>query len=469
MDRLSPLDVSFVHLEDGDRTAHMHIASIGIFEGPAPDQDEIRDQLLDRLHLIPRYRQRLERVPLGLARPVWVDATDFDIGYHVRRTALPAPGGDAELRALVGRIVSQRLDRTKPLWEIWIVEGVAGGRWAMIGKVHHCMVDGVSGTELLVASLDLAAEPAAYERQEWEREETSTAGVVLDAVRSLVTSSAEQARAVRGAVRRPRQALRAIGDLATGLRSSARSIAGPGRTELTGPVGSHRVIAWAAVPLDEIKAVKGALGGTINDVVLGAITNGFRELLRSRGETVDGREVRTLIPVSVRATRADGAATGDGTFDNKVSAMFAALPVGIADPVERHVAIVSELSDLKESNQALAGKALTDLSVHAPALLHALGARVVAKAMASGPSPIQTVTTNIPGPQVPLYCRGRKMVRAYAYVPVAAPVRISVAIFSYDGEVTFGVTGDREVSPDVDVFARGIVDGVAQLVKASAP
>jgi WS/DGAT/MGAT family acyltransferase len=256
--------------------------------------------------------------------------------------------------------------------------------------------------------------------------------------------------------------------VAAGLRSSTGSIARQGGTELTGPVGPHRVVAWAAAPLEEIKTIRAALGGTVNDVVLGVVTNGFRELLRSRGEDVEGREVRTLVPVSVRTTRADGAATGDGTFDNKVSAMVAALPVGIDDPVERHHSLVAKLGDLKESNQALAGKALTDVSAHTPALLHALGARVVARTISTGPTPIQTVTTNIPGPQLPLFCCGRKLVHLYPYVPVAAPVRVSVSIFSYNGEVTFSVTGDRDVSADVDVLARGITHGIAELVEAAA-
>ncbi|MCU1453648.1 MAG: acyltransferase [Acidimicrobiales bacterium] len=469
MDRLSPLDVSFLHMEDADRSAHMHIASIGIFEGPVPAHHEITAAFADRLHLIPRYRQRVERVPLQLARPVWVDATDFDVDYHVRRTALAAPGGEAELSQLVGRIVSQRLDRTKPLWEIWVVEGLADGHWATIGKVHHCMVDGVSGAELMVVLLDLTPEITTYGPVEWEPQPIGTGEVVRDAVRSLATDSVEQVRALRRAVRRPAQVLHEVREVVSGVRSMSGAVKTQGDGELTGPIGSHRVVAWADASLDDVKAVRAGLGGTVNDVVLAAITNGFRRLLVARGDEVDGRVVRTLVPVSVRGTRDDGAAAGDGSFDNKVSAMFAALPVGLDDPVERLAAIRTELADLKESKQALAGEALTSLAGVAPAALLALGARVAGRAVASGPTPIQTVTTNVPGPQLPLYSLGRKMVRAYPYVPVAAPVRISVAIFSYDGTVTFSVTGDRDTSPDIDIVAAGITDGIAELVKLATP
>ena len=466
MDRLSPLDVSFLHIEDADRSAHMHIGSVAVFEGPPPPQAEMVAALVSRFHLVPRYRQRVQLVPLQLARPVWVDATDFDVHYHVRRTAVAAPGGDAQLRQLVGRIVSQRLDRTKPLWEIWIVEGLSGGQWAMISKVHHCMVDGVSATELMAALLSVTPETAPSDPVAWKPTPVTTGDITRDALHSLVTDTTEQVRAVRSAARRPAKVLHGLGEVLRSMRSMPTTLATSGNGALTGPVGSHRVVAWADAALDDVKQVRAALGGTVNDVVLAAVSNGYRELLLARGADVAGRVVRTMVPVSIRTRRADGAAHGDGTFDNKVSAMFASLPVGIADPGLRLTAIADQLAGLKQSKQALAGEALTSLSAIAPAALLALGARVAGRA-AGGRTPIETVTTNVPGPQLPLYSVGRKMLRVYPYVPVAAPVRTSVAIFSYDGQLTFSVTGDRDSAADVDIVAAGIAHGIEQLVALS--
>ena len=242
-------------------------------------------------------------MPFQLARPVWVDAVDFDIDYHLRRTALAAPGGELELQRLVGRICSQRLDRTKPLWEIWVVEGLADDRWAMINKAHHCMVDGVSGTELLALLLDLTPETPRHGPVDWSPHEVTSRDVTRDAARSLATDTAEQLRAVRSALRTPARAIRTVTDVVVGVRSLSGSVKTNSDSGLTGPVGSHRVVAWAAAPLSDVKAVRSTLGGTVNDVVLAAITNGFRELLLSRGESVDDRTVRTLIPVSVRGSR----------------------------------------------------------------------------------------------------------------------------------------------------------------------
>jgi WS/DGAT/MGAT family acyltransferase len=467
MDRLSALDVSFLHIEEADQSAHMHVASIGIFEGPAPDQSAIRQTLLDRLHLIPRYRQRVETVPFEVARPVWVDAADFDIDYHLRRSALSAPGSDEDLQALVGRIVSQRLDRAKPLWEIWIVEGLAGDQWAMIGKVHHCLVDGVSGAELLSTLLDFSADGAKHDAPEWEPSEPATGEVARDAIRSLVTDVGDQLRSVGHALRHPMQLVHEVGDVASGLRSMTGMIK-PQDGSLTGSVGPHRLVAWTDASLDDIKTIRRGFGGTVNDVMLTAIANGFRELLIARGEDIEGRAVRTLVPVSTRATRGDGAAAGDGELNNKVSAIFATLPVGEADPVERLVMIRDEMNELKASGQVHAGDAVTTLGGHAPAALLSLGEKVLVRGVSYVPFPVETVTTNVPGPQLPLYCVGQEMVRLYPFVPVASPLTIGVAIFSYNGQVHFTVTGDRDSAPDIDVLATGIEDGLAELLRLAA-
>jgi len=470
MDRMSPLDASFLHIEDSDRTVGMHIGSTAVFEGPAPDPATFSRTVEARLPLVPRYRQRVEAVPLGLGRPVWVDDADFALDYHVRRTALPAPGGEAELQRLVARLMSQRLDRTKPLWEMWVVEGLADGQWALMSKVHHCMVDGISGVELLAVLMDLspdAPDPAASDVVPWEPERApSRADLTLQTVGELATSQYEQLRVVGAMMRQPRRLLEPAGELVAGLRSLA-GLARPATSTLSGSIGPHRQVAWAETDLHTIKTIRAALGGTVNDVVLTAITRGFRDLLVGRGEDVAGKVVRTLVPVSVRATRSDGAAAHDGTFDNKVSAMFAELPVSLDDPVEVLAAIRQQLGDLKESKQAVAGEALTSLSGFAPPVLLGLGMRLAARVVTRTGN-VHTVTTNVPGPQLPLYSCGRLMLKAYPYVPIAAPMRIGVSIFSYNGSVTFGVTGDRDVSPDISTLAVGITTAIDDLASAAA-
>jgi diacylglycerol O-acyltransferase / wax synthase len=463
VDRLSPMDASFLHIEDD--VSHMHIASVAIFEGPAPSYGEVLAMIKGKLPLVPRYRQVVRSVPLDLGRPVWVDDPHFNIEYHVRHTALPAPGGEGELRKLVGRVMAQQLDRTKPLWEIWMVEGLEDDHWAMLSKTHHAMVDGVSGTDLLSVIMDTSPEPSSPQPDHWAAGPAPSAvGLAARAVIDMARSPYEQIRAVRASTRVPRQAARQLADVARGVLTFRGIVKPTPLSSLNGPIGPHRRYAWAATTVDDIKLVRKGLGGTFNDVVLTAITSGFRDLLLSRGESVD-RVVRTLVPVSVRPRDASGRAIGDGTFENKVSAMFAELPVGLADPVERLHAVRAQMAGLKESKQALAGEALTSLTGFAPPMLLALGTRLASRA---GQRNINTVTTNVPGPQTPLYVVGRRMIKAYPYVPLAGQIRIGVAIFSYDGQVTFGVTGDYDSAPDLDVLVDGIEEGMAELVKLSA-
>ena len=458
-DRLSPLDASFLHVEDS--VSHMHIGSVGIFDGPMPPFAEILSMIRGKLSLVPRYRQVVRFVPLHIARPVWVDDPHFSIDYHVRHTALPKPGSEDQLRALVGRVMSQQLDRDKPLWEIWVVEGVADGQWAMIAKTHHALVDGVSGTDLLAVIMDLSPEASPIPADEWEPAPEPTAPrLVADAVEGLLRSPYEQFRALRARTRVPRQALEQVAEVARGLTSMAGIVRPTPLSSLNGPLGPHRRYAWAATTVDEVKRVRKGLGGTFNDVVLAAITRGLRDLLLSRGESVD-RVVRTLVPVSVRPRAATGLAVGDGTMANKVSAMFAELPVGIDNPAERLAAISAQMEGLKESKEAVAGEALTSLSGFAPPMLLALGMRLAPRVAQRN---VNTVTTNVPGPQFPLYVRGRRMRKAYPYVPLAGQVRVGVAIFSYDGQVTFGITADRDSTPDIDVLCRGIGRGMDELL-----
>ncbi len=460
VDRLSPMDASFLHVEDS--VSHMHIASVAIFEGPPPAYDEVVAMVAGKLPLVRRYRQVVQFVPLDLGRPVWVDDPHFNIEYHVRHTALPAPGGEGALRKLVGRVMAQQLDRNKPLWEMWIVEGLEDGRWAMLSKTHHAMVDGVSGTDLLSVIMDTSPEPSTPLPDDWMPEPApSSRDLARQAVVDMVRSPYEQFRAVRASTRVPRQAARQIGEVARGVANMRGLIAPTPVSSLNGPIGPHRRWIWASTTVRDIKLVRKALGGSFNDVVLASITRGFRDLLLSRGESVD-RVLRTLVPVSVRARDASGMAVGDGTYENKVSAMFAELPVQVVDPVERLHAITAQMAHLKESNQALAAEAMTSLGGFAPPMVLALGTRLASRAAQRN---VNTVTTNVPGPQLPLYVVGRRMVAAYPYVPLAGQVRIGVAIFSYDGQVNFGITGDYDSAPDIDVLATGIEDGMAELLK----
>ena len=460
-DRLSPLDASFLHIEDD--VSHMHIASVAIFEGPQPPFSDVVDMVEAKLDLVPRYRQKVRFVPFELGRPVWVDDPHFNLEYHLRHTALPAPGGESELRKLVGRVMAQQLDRTKPLWEIWVVEGLEDDRWAILAKTHHTLVDGVSGTDLLAVIMDLAPDTAhPLPAIPWEpRPEPSSLELMLEAIENMVLSPYEQIRAARAQTRVVRRLVGQALEVAGGLVALSGLVRPLPPSSLNGPLSPHRRYAWASTSVDDIKAVRKEHGGSFNDVVLASITNGFRELLLSRGESTE-RVVRTLVPVSVRARDASGRAVGDGTLENRVSAMFAELPVDIEDPVLRLHVITDQMKDLKNSKQAVAGEALTSMSGFAPPMLLALGMRLATRA---GQRNVNTITTNVPGPQFPLYAAGRRMVRAFPYVPLGGQMRIGIAIFSYNGEVNFGITGDYDAAADIDVLAGGIEDGMTQMLK----
>jgi WS/DGAT/MGAT family acyltransferase len=455
---MSPQDASFLHIEN--RVNPMSIASMAIFEGPAPEYDEMLKLFESKLHRVPRYRQTVRFVPLDLARPLWVDDPHFNLRYHVRHTAIPHPGSEEQVRNLMARVMSQRLDRDKPLWEVWIADGLDGGkRWAVLSKVHHCMVDGVSGTDLLTIIMDDSPDPEPIEPEPWDPErQPQPRELLATAARERLTSPYEIARSLRSALRAPRRLRDEIRDVGEGLWSFTHLATQGLETQLNGPVGPHRRWSWAETTLDEIKKIRKLHGGTVNDVVLTAITRGFRDLLLSRGEPVEDRVVRTLVPVSVR--RPDER----GEFNNRVSAMFADLPVGIEDPLERLEFIKNEMDDLKEHKMAVAIEELTSLSGFAPPVLLARGARFFARMPQQN---VQTVTTNVPGPQRELYACGRRMLAAYPFVPLGGSVRIGVAMFSYTGQLSFGVTGDYETAADIQVLCDGIERGVEELARRS--
>lgn len=458
MERLSPQDASFLYLEDANNP--MHIGSVAVFEGPSPAYGDFVRMVASKLSLVPRYRQRVRFVPLGLGRPVWTDDAHFQILYHVRHTAVPPPGGSEQLRNLAGRVLAQHLDRTKPLWEMWLVQGLEDDRWALISKVHHCMVDGISGTDLLTVLLDLEPQPAAPAATPWSPEpKAAPAQLIADALTDTIRSPLKRLQALpalAGMVVQPREQLDMVRTLGGSLLSRPR----PAAPTLNGPVGPHRRWSWAQGSLNHVRTVRRGLGGTVNDVVLAAVTRGFRDLLLARGQPVEGRVVRSMVPVSVRA------AHEVGTFNNRVSAVFPELPVGVANPVERLDEIRLQMDGLKESRQAVAGDALARMSGFAPAMLLDLAARLTARLPQRL---VQTVTTNVPGPQFPLYAVGRQLVEAYPYVPLGGQIRIGIAIFSYRGQLNFGVTGDFDSVPDLDVLCHGIEEGLDELVRAASP
>ncbi|MEI8080709.1 MAG: wax ester/triacylglycerol synthase family O-acyltransferase [Actinomycetes bacterium] len=453
MDRLSALDVGFLQVET-DRQ-QMHVGSLLFFEGPAPTFAAITRHLESCLPFVPRYRQRVQHAPLDLARPMWVDDPHFSLSYHLRHTAIPAPGDRSGLQALVGRVMSQRLDVDRPLWEMWVVEGLSDGRWAMITKIHHAMIDGVAGSELL--EIMFASEPGIVfpDPPPWQPEPTpSDLQLAASGLKDIAHLPLDAAQAAVSAARSPRHAAEALAGRVFGLATAGRSVAVPASL-LNGPVGPHRLWGWADADLAEVKAVKKAHGCTVNDVVLAACAGGFRAYLLARGEQLEGTTIRSLVPVSMR--------TEDqrGQMGNHVTAVFADLPVGIADPLARLDAIHAQMDHLKHNGQAIGVEAMLSAGDFVPATLMSLGARVYAH---TGQWVVNTVTTNVPGPQQPLYLLDRQMLQMYPYIPVALGVRISVGIMSYDGQLAVGVTGDYDAVPDLDVLCAAIEASFAELV-----
>ncbi len=457
MEWMSPMDASFLHIEGPMNP--MHIGGVSILEGPAPPFERLAEMVSGKLGLVPRYRQKVRFVPLGLGRPVWVDDPHFNLAYHLRHTALPAPGSEEQLRRTAARIFAQHLDRSKPLWEIWMVEGLDKSRWALLSKVHHCMVDGVSATDLMTIMFEDAA-PTATDNG-WEpAPEPSDIELALRTLTRRTLIPSEQLRSVRAALRTPRSSLAQGRELLRSFTSAARIMRPLGSSSLTGPVGPHRTWSWAQLRLSDVKALRAALGGTVNDVVLTVVSGGLRELLEARGEQVADRTIRALVPVSVRTP-------GErGVYNNRVSAMFAELPVGIADPAARLEAVRNQMDGLKQAKQAVAGDVLTSLSGFAPPMLLALGARLAARAPSLG---LQTGVTNVPGPQAPLHTLGRRLLESFPYVPVIGQVRTSIAIFSYDGGLYFGVTADYDSSSDIDILTAGVERSMAELLALIAP
>jgi WS/DGAT/MGAT family acyltransferase len=455
---MSSLDASFLYAEDG--TTHMAIASCAIFEGPTPAYADLVALFAAKLPLVPRYRQRVRFVPLDLGRPVWVDDPAFDISFHVRHTALPAPGDEAALNRLFGRLMSQELDRSRPLWETWLVDGLDGGRWAIISKVHHCMVDGVAGVDLISVVLDASAEPVSTAPDAWDPEpQPSHLRLTVDALAEMAKGPGDGLRGALAAASHPGATYRRVGAVAAGLRSFAAALQPTPPTSLDGSIGANRRWTCARASLDEVRTIRRALGGTVNDVVLAAVTSGLRDLVVARGEDPSTVALRTLVPVSVRAPSAHGIP------DNRVSAILFDLPVHVADPLERLEAVRLEMDRLKTSHEPEAGEVLTAFVGALPSPVTAATTRLATRLLGRfHQRSLNTVTTNVPGPPMPLYAVGRRMLEYLPYVPLGPGIRIGVAILSYDGHLAFGVTGDYDTAADISIVAAGIETEIARLV-----
>jgi WS/DGAT/MGAT family acyltransferase len=456
-DRLSPLDATFLHVETP--ASHMHVACALVFDGDPPAYEDLLEHVVARLHLVPRYRQRLAVVPFQQGRPKWADDERFDLRYHVRATALPAPGSEYELQVLCGRVFSQQLRRDRPLWEMWLVEGLEGGRFAILSKTHHALVDGISGLDIL--SVLFAPDEATGARQAWTpRPAPSQAGLLAEALVERATRPFEIVRGVRALLRGPRQAISRLVETAVGVGAMAWAGMQPAPPSPYNDqvVGPDRRFTWLRASLDDLKAIKNALGGTVNDVVLAVVTGALRRHLLRRGEDVTGLELKAFVPVSVR--REDQ--RGSGTLGNQVAGMIATLPVGGAEPTRCLAEISDAMRDLKESGQAVGAQALTELTGFAPPTVIDQAARVVARQRF-----VNLVVTNVPGPQFPLSFAGRELTDIFPMVPLGSNLTFGVAIVSYNGTMNFGLVGDFNAMYDLDALPGDFAAALEDLADAA--
>jgi WS/DGAT/MGAT family acyltransferase len=458
LDRLSSIDASFLHQEGP--ASHMHIGGVLIFDGPPPAFDDYLDHVRGRLHLVPRYRQKLATPPLETGRPLWVDDPCFNLEYHIRHAALPAPGTEQQLFLLAARIASQQLDRSKPLWESWLVEGVQDDRFALIFKTHHSLVDGVSGVDLATVLFDLEPTPTTPSRdlEPWQpKPEPSPAELVLAGARgALRTTAGIVARAVDAATR-PARSFGLFRDAAEGLGEIVWAGLNPApQTPLNVEIGPHRRYTAVRQQLDDYKEVKNALGGTVNDVVLTVVSGALARWLRSRGIRTEGLEMRALVPVSVR--------TSDQrhTLGNQLTVMRGPLPVYISDPVARLQFVRQAMDGLKESKQAVGAATLARVNNLAPPTILAQASRLNFSTRL-----FNLIVTNIPGPQLPLYVLGRELRDLFPVAFLPDYHALAIAIMSYNGGVDYGLLGDYDALPDVDLIAEGIDASLGELLAAA--
>jgi len=457
-DRLSAIDASFLAQERAN--SHMHVGAVLIFDGPSPAYEDFLTHIRSRLHLVPRYRQKLAFPPLETGRPVWVDDPTFNLSYHVRHTALPQPGTEEQLRALAARIHSQRLDRAKPLWETWLVQGLEGGRFALISKSHHALVDGIAGVDLMTVLFDPTPEPviAPHEGEPWvAAPEPSGAALAARGVKGLARLPFDLASRAVSAATRPGQALDEAREALEGIGEVAWAALNPApSTPLNVPIGPHRRLAFVRNDLADFKRVKDALGGTVNDVVLAVVAGGLRTWLRSRGVRTEGLELRALVPVSIRSK------DEHNHMGNRIVAMRGPLPVYVEDPVARLRVVRTAMEGLKESKQAVGAEVITGLEALAPPTILAQASRLQFSTRL-----FNLLVTNVPGPQFPLYVLGRQLRDLFPVAFLPENQSLAVAIMSYNGALDFGLLGDYDAMPDITDFGDALAASLAELVDAA--
>jgi WS/DGAT/MGAT family acyltransferase len=457
-DRLTAVDASFLAQEHS--ASHMHVGAVMVFEGPPPGYVAFLENLESRLHLVPRYRQKLAEPRFEMGRPFWIDDPNFNLEYHLRHSALPAPGGLEQLRELAGRIFSQRLDRSKPLWEIWLVQGLEDGNFALISKTHHSMIDGIAGVDIASVLFDISPVPREIEQPDepWTpRSEPSQSELIAEGVKGLVRTplrlAGRAATAVQHpgpAVRQARETLEALGEVAwAGLNPAPE-------TPLNVEIGPHRRVLWVSSDLAQFKEIKNALGGTVNDVVLAVVTGALRSWLRSRGVRTEGLELRALVPMSIRTEDERGAA------GNRIAAMRGPLPVYVDDPVETLQRVTEDMAGVKESKQALGAEVIAGLQDFAPPTLLAQASRLNFSTRL-----FNLIVTNVPGPQFPLYLQGRELLELVPVAFLPEDHAMAVAIISYNGNLRFGLLADYDAMSDVEYFGQALEDSLAELLSVA--
>jgi diacylglycerol O-acyltransferase len=457
LDRLSSTDVSFLTNESS--SSHMHVGAILIFEGPAPSYDDLVEHVRSRSHLVPRFRQKLAYPPAQTGRPFWIDDPNLNLEYHIRHSALPAPGSEEQLRRMAARVFSQQLDRSKPLWELWLVQGLTRNRFALVTKTHHAVVDGVSGVDIATVLFDLNPVPEPAEGGDsWTPEpEPSPVSLLARGAQDVLEAPIRAARRLERAVQHPERAVRQVRDAVEAVSEVGWNFANPApRVPLNVEIGSHRRFVWVRSDLDHFKRVKNALGGTVNDVVLAVVAGALREWLRGRGIRTEGLELRAQVPVSIRAE------DERGRLGNRLAVMRAPLPVYVGDPVRRLQLVTDAMRGLKQSKQALGAEVISRFNDFAPPTLLAQAARINFSTRL-----FNLTVTNVPGPQVPLYLLGRELEDIFPIGFLPPNQALFVAIMSYNGGVNFGLLADYDAMDDVDVIAQGTERAIAELVEAA--
>jgi diacylglycerol O-acyltransferase len=457
LDRLTSVDASFLTNESSN--SHMHVGAILIFEGPPPKYVDLVEHVRGRLSQVPRFRQKLVVPPLEAGRPLWADDVNFNLTYHIRHTALPEPGGEAQLKRLAGRVFSQQLDRSKPLWELWLAQGLERDRFAILTKTHHAMVDGVSGVDIGTVLFDLERHPAptAVEDDWVPQSEPGTTELVARGISDVVAAPIKLAERAVEAVRNPETTARKAVEALEGVSEIVSAFADPAPdVPLNQPIGPHRRYVWVRSDLAAFKRIKDALGGTVNDVVLAVVTGSIRNWLQSRSIRTEGLELRALVPVSIRT------ADERGDLGNRIALMRGPLPVYVEDPVRRLRVISEEMAGLKRSKQALGAEVISRFNDFAPPTLLAQASRINFSTRL-----FNLIVTNVPGPQLPLYVLGRELEEVFPVAFLPQNHALAIAIMSYNGHVGFGLLADYDSMEDVEAVSNGIDESIAELEQAA--